>query len=236
MRLSTLLAAGLALAAVAAALAGRVDVVTVGEMRTVMQKGDLSAAIDLRKLSDVEHLYALGPVEGLKGEVTVWDGRPSIARVVDGKVRTSEGYDVKACFLVYAQVRSWHEVAIPDDVRDAEQLEAFVARAAARLGIDVARPFPFAVRGTLAQVGFHVVNKTDDAPHSRETHDKVKVHFTAERAAAKLIGFYSDRHHGVFTHHGTNVHIHVITDDGKQSGHVETLRLSAGSVLLLPRT
>ncbi len=236
MRLNVLLATVLALPAVAAEPAGRVEVVAVGEMRTVMQKGDLSATIDLRTLADLKHLYALGPVEGLKGEVTVWDGRPSIARVVDGEVRTSGRYDVKACFLVYAQVRSWHEVSIPDEVRDAGQLEAFVAGAARRVGVDPGRPFPFAVKGTFAKVAFHVVNKTDDEPHSRQTHDKVKVHFTAERVAAKLVGFYSDRHHGVFTHHGTNVHVHVITDDGKRSGHVESLRLGPGSVLLLPRS
>jgi acetolactate decarboxylase len=199
-----------------------------------MQKGDLSAAIDLRKLAKIKHLYALGPVEGLKGEVTIWDGKPSIARVADGKVATSDRFEVKACFLVYASVPAWQEIAIPSNVRDLEQLEAFVAQAAAKAKLDVHRPFPFAVRGKFEKLAFHVVNKTDDSPHSREKHERVKVHFTADNAAARLIGFYSDHHHGVFTHHGSNVHIHVITDDNKRSGHVESIRLGVGCVLLLP--
>lgn len=231
--LSLALVASMAMA-IAADPPAFVEVVAVGEMRTVMQKGDLSAAIDLRKLSKAKHLYALGPVEGLRGEITIWDSKPSIARVEDGKIAISDSFDVKACFLVYAEVGSWHELAIPDDVRDAEQLEAFVSNAAAKLKL-VGRPFPFAVKGTFEKLAYHIVNKTDNAPHSRENHDRVKVHFTAENVAARLIGFHSERHHGVFTHHGTNVHLHIITDDDKQSGHVESLRLGTGSVLLLPK-
>lgn len=132
-------------------------------------------------------------------------------------------------------VSSWHEVAIPDDVRDAEQLEAFVGKAAEKLKLG-GRPFPFAVKGTFEKVAYHVLNKTDDAPDSREKYDQVKVHFTAEKVAARVVGFHSDRHHGVFTHHGSNIHIHVITDDDKRPGHVDSLRLRAGSVLLLPKS
>lgn len=213
-----------------------VEVIAVGEMRTVMQKGDLSAAIDLQKLSKTKHVYALGPVEGLRGEITIWDGQPSIARISDGKIQISEKFDVRACFLVYSQVQSWHETPIPDEVQTLEQLEAFVAAAAKRLQIDTDRPFPFAVRGKIAKVSFHIVNKTDNLPHNREQHDRIKVHFTSENVPGRLIAFYSNRHHGVFTHHGVNTHVHFISDDRKQSGHVESLRIGAGAKLLLPRT
>lgn len=211
-----------------------VEVIAVGEMRAVMQKGDLSAAFDLRKLSKAKHVYALGPIEGLQGEITVWDSKPTIARISDGKIQISDKSDVKACFLVYSQVESWHEMPIPDEVQTLEQLEAFIPKAAKKQKIDGARPFPFAVKGRFARVSFHVVNKTDSLPHNRELHEKIKVHFTTSDVPGRLVGFYSDRHHGVFTHHGSNVHAHYISDDGTQSGHVESLKVGPGAMLLLP--
>lgn len=73
---------------------------TVGAMRDVMQKGDLSARISLDALAGLPHLYALGPLEGLKGEITIFDGVPSIATVEAGEMRVTSGFDHKAPFLV----------------------------------------------------------------------------------------------------------------------------------------
>lgn len=227
---------GTAIVANAAGPTPAIEVLSVGEMRKVMQDGDVSAAIDLRRLAETKHLYALGPVEGLKGEVTVWDGKPSIALIRDGKISISDSFEFKACFLVYAQVQSWHEVAIPEEISDEEQLENFVAQAAVKQGLDVKGPFPFAVKATPKKVAFHVVNKTDDSPQTGKKHDQIKARFVIENAAVRLIGFYSDHHHGVFTHHDSNIHLHVITDDEKQSGHVESLQLGNGGTLLLPKS
>src|SRR5579862_8273787 len=104
-----------------------VEVLWVGEMRKVMLDGDLSAAIDLRKLANKKNLYALGPVEGLQGEVTVWDGKPSIARIRNKKLVTSDSFDFKAIFLVFAYVPQWHEQAVPEKVSSEKELEDFVA-------------------------------------------------------------------------------------------------------------
>ncbi len=206
-----------------------------GQMRKVMQDGDLSAAIDLRKLAKMKDLYALGPLDGLKGEVTIWDGKPSVARIRDGKVAISDSFEHKACFLVYAEVKSWQEVAIPDEIKDEKQLEEFVKGAGAEAGIEVKRPFPFLVKAAPKKVTLHVVNKTDDSPHTKESHEKIKLRFSVENEAVQIVGFYSDSHHGVFTHHTTNIHMHAITDDGKQSGHVETIQFGKGGKLLLPK-
>jgi acetolactate decarboxylase len=211
-----------------------VEVRVAGEMRRVMRDGDLRATIDLRELAAKPHLCALGPLEGLRGEVTVWDGVPSIATVRGGAIEVTRSFDVKAAFLVYVQVASWQEVPIPPDVVDDEHLERFVATAAAAHGVAPGRPFPFSARATASAAGFHVVDKTDDSPHTMEQHDAIKVRFALADTRVRLVGFHSDRHHGVFTHHGTNVHIHVLTDDGRQSGHLDSIRLAPGGTLLLP--
>ncbi len=46
----------------------------VGEMRNVMWKGELEGIISIDSLKDYPHLYGLGPLEYLKGEILIIDG------------------------------------------------------------------------------------------------------------------------------------------------------------------
>lgn len=213
--------------------AGRV--VWVGAMREAMhgEGRGVVRLMDARR----EHLYAIGPVEGLRGEVTVWDGRASIARVGEdeqgeARVEVTEEYDVGAAFLVYANVERWREVEAPEGVRTLEELEAFVARAGAEHGAEP--PFPFLVRGRAERVEYHVMHKTEPGRMSPEAHARAKVTFEAERTPVRLVGFFSDAHHGVFTHHGTDVHVHVILGEDGPSGHLDAVVLEPGATLMLP--
>ena len=52
-----------------------------GALMNVMHKGDISAKDDLRDLSSQKHLFALGAVEDLQGEILVLDGKPIISYV-----------------------------------------------------------------------------------------------------------------------------------------------------------
>lgn len=212
-----------------------VEVHHVGEMRKVMREGDLTATIDLNRLSKMQHLYALGPIEGLRGEVTIWDSKPSIARIIDGKLLTTESFENKACFLVYASVDDWQEVSIPQEITDEKVLEKWLEKTASARGVNTKRPFPFLIKDTPTKLSFHVVNKTDDSPHTPVRHEAIKKRFTLEDANVKLLGFYSDSHHGVFTHHDSNIHMHMITNDEKQSGHVESIHFSKDARMYLPR-
>jgi len=58
----------------------------IGEMRKVMREGDLTGRVDLRSLAGRPHLYAVGPLEGLRGEVTIWDSKASLATLKKGEV------------------------------------------------------------------------------------------------------------------------------------------------------
>jgi hypothetical protein len=51
-----------------------------GAQREVLD-GDLRGHGELETLSTAAHLYALGPLEGLRGEVSIFDSVPSIARI-----------------------------------------------------------------------------------------------------------------------------------------------------------
>ena len=204
-----------------------------GEMRDVMMKGNLDAHFDLSTLRGTKGLYALGPVAGLQGEITVFDGKPSITTLRDGKPVIGEAWP-KACFLVYAQVENWRTVPITKEVVSLEQLEPFVRGAAKAAGVDIEKPFPFLLTGTPKLVKYHVIWKSDGLPHTKELHQKAKIGFELKDQEVEMLGFYSDKHHGVFTHHDSNIHVHVRSKDGKEAGHVDGLTLAGPMTLMLP--
>jgi len=146
-----------------------------GEQRKVVRDGDLTGRVDLTALAKRLHLYAAGPLEGLKGEVTVWDGKASLARWEAGKVVTTEEFKGKACFLVYAQVPTWTESKLPAGLDKPDDLEADIFLEARKAGVPTDRPFPFLLRGTAQKVKLHILNKTDNAPHNPEEHAKWSV-------------------------------------------------------------
>jgi acetolactate decarboxylase len=205
-------------------------------MRKVLRDGDLSGSVKLDALAKWSHLYALGPLEGLHGEVTIFDGKPSIATVADGKVLVSDKFEGRACFLVYAQVPEWQEIELLAKGLDKPaDLEAYILRVVRKAGIDAEKPFPFLLRGKVSKAKLHIVNKTDDAPFTPKDHDRIKIPFEVEDREVEILGFYSDKHAGIFTHHDSNVHMHLKTADGKLSGHVDSVSPGDGMRLLLPK-
>jgi acetolactate decarboxylase len=210
------------------------EVCWLGEQRRVVRDGDLRGRVALPAMSERPHLYAVGPLEGLKGEVTVWDGTASLARWESGKIVTTGEFKGKACFLVYSQVPGWTECKLSSGLKKPEDLEASIFVVARKAGVRADRPFPFLLRGRAQRVKLHIVNKTDNAPHNPEEHAKVKVPVALEACELDVIGFYSSEHAGVFTHHDSYVHMHALTVDRRISGHVEELIPGDGMRLYLP--
>ncbi|MBX9583615.1 MAG: hypothetical protein K2X87_25215 [Gemmataceae bacterium] len=173
-------------------------------------------------------------MRGLTAEVTIFDGKASLARWVNGKVVTSGEFKGKACFLVYAQVPRWVDVPLPDGLTTLAELEDYVFQAARKAGVPTDRPFPFVLKGAAEKVTLHLLNKTDNRPHNVEEHAKVKVPVALEHADIGVVGFFSKKHAGVFTHHDSSTHMHVRTTDGKASGHLDHLVPGRGMRLFLP--
>jgi acetolactate decarboxylase len=148
-----------------------------GELKNVMMKGDLKGTIDLKPLTKLPHLYAVGALEGLQGEVTIFDSSASIARVKDGKLVVDEVAQGKACTLVYAQVKRWKELPLPKSSKSFDHLEAAVVEAAKNQGINVNRPFPFLVKGKVAEAKYHVLSHPGDLKDPHDLHDKAQVKY-----------------------------------------------------------
>jgi acetolactate decarboxylase len=206
----------------------------VGAQRNVLQ-GDISEHIALASISGLQNLYAVGPAERLQGEVSIFNSVPSISRIIDGALNIETNFNVDACFLVYAQVGAWHRVTIPTAIVDEAALETFIVKFASELGIDVSQPFPFLINATPERAMFHVLDKRDGFTHTPELHEKAKVRFVLQREPVEVIGFYSNRHRGIFTPGDANVHMHIKSADGRMSGHLEKIQLERGATLAVPR-
>ena len=212
----------------------------IGAQRDVLG-GDLRGHADIETLSAVPHVYGLGPLEGLRGEVSIFGGVPSIARIerVEREmVVTAASWRARACFLVWAQVPAWSERSF-ERAKDAipaglEGIEREVVALAHEAGLDPDRPLPFRVRATAVEATLHVLDKRDGLPHNPERHEQAKVRRTLNGAAVELVGFYSRHHRGIFTPGESSVHVHLQTVDGRISGHLETIRLAPGARVAVP--
>lgn len=209
----------------------------VGTQREAIMGGKRAAVLNLATLRDRPRLYGLGPVEGLAGEVTIVDGRPSIARVTPGSrdaPRVEASWDVGVPFFVWAEVPGgWQEQLIPAEVRTYADLDAFMGRAGSAAGLT--DDFPFRITGRPGLVDYHVVNATPDTPAGMAAHQAIQIGYELHGRDAVLVGFHTRRHQGVFVPMGSNIHVHVVAGDGAASGHVQGLEIAGGLVLGLPK-
>lgn len=196
--------------------------------------GKREGAIDLRSLKGAPGLCGLGPLEGLIGEVTIIDGRPSLARVgVDGAPVVTESFEGNAPFFVWAEVTgAWRTRQTPSEVRTLHDLEAFIERAGAEAGLTDA--FPFKLVSPASPLRYHVLDAKPGHQPGMAGHGAMQTKLEMGPQPALLVGFHSKRHHGIFTHMNSNMHLHFMTPDNQISGHVDDMTIASGLTLSLP--
>jgi len=175
-------------------------------------------------------------MENLKGEIQIFDSK-SFNTVAQKNILTFDTtFHKKATLLIYASVDQWKSICIPEHVTTYKQLESYLEEAAKEHQIDMDAPFPFLLEGTVKSFDWHVVDwKDGDTEHSHQKHIISGPHGTVENTQVEMLGFYSNSHHAIFTHHSTNMHIHAKTTDNKVAGHVDNLILGKETILRLPK-
>src|SRR5262245_5209320 len=143
------------------------EVKWVGASRDVV-RGDLTPRISLESLMPMNRLYAVGPPEGLRGEITIIDSQPYVSRIEDGRIVIDQSFRHRALFLVWVDVEAWRQIPVPRAVRTYRDVETFVAAAAGDAGLDPTRPFPFLLQGTVGRLGSHIFNKGEERPHPQD--------------------------------------------------------------------
>jgi len=79
--------------------------------------GQSTNPVSLNRFAGLESLYAVGPLEKGRGEVSIFDSLTLISQVNEAKVDVLAGHDYHAGFLVYAIVENWRRAT------DANRLE-----------------------------------------------------------------------------------------------------------------
>jgi acetolactate decarboxylase len=204
------------------------DITISGAMRNVMRKGELFATIQLDTIRDSKHLYGMGPVEYLKGELLVVDGHGYKAVVADSQhMRVTETLNVGAPFFGYTRVENWQAVELPETVHTLSDLEQLLLHSVGNM----AGPFFFKIEGAVDSASIHLVNLPNGTKvNSPETAHQGQINYPVTHRQATLIGFFSTDHKTIFTHHTTFQHIHLITHDKQLMGHLDYLNLKQGKL------
>jgi alpha-acetolactate decarboxylase len=240
MRRLVLPAVCLVLSLSTAAAAEPFDVRVHGNFTQMTHTGDARSVVALAEIGSQRGTYGVGALAGLRGEILLWDGKLLVTRghSETGKVSPPAPGDEAALF-VQGKVDAWDEVVVPSDMTQAE-FEAFVVATAAKRGLGAEQAFPFAVRGALPRVEWHVVT---GAASGERKHGDVHAQgharnrtFDHASANAVLLGFHSGvALEGVISHPGERFHLHYADAAFTVSGHVDAYRVGKGALLMLPR-
>jgi acetolactate decarboxylase len=208
------------------------DIKIVGAMRNVMWKGELGSSIHLDTISNKKGLYGLGPVSYLAGELLINNGTSYVSKVnMDATMTIEKTFDTSAPFFVYGNVLEWNEFDLPVNLETIRDLETFIDEKTA----EFKRPFAFKLAGHVLSARIHVQNLPEGAKVSSpdEAHQG-QMNYTIANEDVEIIGFFSTEHKGVFTHHDSFLHMHLITKDEDKMGHLDELKIGK-MTLYLPK-
>jgi alpha-acetolactate decarboxylase len=217
-----------------------------GAQRDIFTTGKAEASVAVAEMAQGSGCYGLGAVAALDGEITVLAGKPFVARVRGGTCTVDYGVAHSAAFAVWTEQANWRDESVPEDIVGYVDVQRFVKARASAAGLDVTQPFPFRLVGTPKEVKWHInVDRTGGKPITPDLFAESKANYVARHHAMEIVGFYSERHGGVFisayapavkTESGVRnaMHIHFVARDGTATGHIDDLVLDGGMRLLLP--
>jgi len=208
-----------------------------GTLREALRDGQDHARVAVTEVAR-KGVYAIGALEGLRGEITVFDGEVWVSEGHAQRPVTTRGAatSANATVLFAAEVHAWREIVVDADV-DPSELDAYLASQARAAGLDTSEPFPFVVEGGLRQLSMHVI--AGECPIrarmlGRET-TAPAYELHAASVDGRLVGVFAADSSGTFCHMGSRTHVHALLErGGGLTGHAETVGVAAGAVLKLP--
>jgi acetolactate decarboxylase len=221
-----------------AATATLPEVKAYGALHAMMHEGKTAAEIHIQQLAPA-HVYAVGALSELRGEVTIVDSKIWLAYpngASGERVESPPSSDEGAALLVSSIVPNWSSVPIDEDIEPA-QLESTIERIAKSHGVDIERRFALRIEGPLANVAWHVIDGSRATPEttaSHEGHMQMAVREQLPEASATVVGFFSKNDQGVFTHMGANTHLHWVDATNRRTGHLDSVKVLKHATLWLP--
>ncbi|WP_338732058.1 acetolactate decarboxylase [Mangrovimonas cancribranchiae] len=208
------------------------DITIIGAMKNVMWKGELGSSITLDTISNKNGLYGLGPETYLTGELLINNGKSYVSRVTsDSTMIVDKQFDVSAPFFVFGNVTEWQKFKLPSNVKTIQHLEKFIDNKT----VNFKRPFAFKLSGQVSNAIIHIQNlpKGTKVSSPKEAHQG-QTNYELKNETVEIVGFFSTEHQGVFTHHDSFLHMHLITQDELKMGHLDSMEI-ATITLYLPK-
>lgn len=208
------------------------DVKVVDAMKNVMWKGELEGNIQLDTISNTKGLYGIGPESFLTGELLINDGKAYLSKVTsDSTMSVEKTFTVSAPFFVYANVTDWEEITLPETIKTIPDLEKFIDDKTT----EFKRPFAYKLSGKVKNAKIHIQNlpKGTKVSSPEEAHQG-QTNYELNNEAVDIIGFFSTAHKGIFTHHDSFLHMHLITKDERKMGHLDAMEIDE-MLLYLPK-
>jgi acetolactate decarboxylase len=144
---------------------------------------------------------------------------------------------LNAIFLVYANVPRWDTIYLQQKITSIQELQNAVIQAAFKHGTDTNSAFPFLLFASIKEASGHIMFK--DTMVKTINSDALKAakhitHFSSQKA--QLLGFYSQHHQTIFTHHDSFLHLHYLVSNNSQAGHLDEISFSENEPvqLLIP--
>ena len=198
-----------------------------GSLGKIMHENDTSEKVRLNLMGPIYNHYGLGAVAGLDGEILILKGETYVTRVFNGSLATDKSTDVGAALLVLTQVDEWDTLNLEIDISSMNELGGYIEEQ------DYEGVFPFMVLTNEGTLEWHVIQSPDnDEEMKNHKNSALKGKYKGE---ALILGFFSQSHQGVFTHHDENTHMHFQSSDKLYSGHVDELHISKNDKLLIPK-
>ena len=93
------------------------------------------------------------------------------------------------------------------------------------------------MKGQIDSAKIHILNlpKGTKVSSPEEAHQG-QINYAIGNSEVEIVGFFSTEHKGIFTHHDSNVHMHLITTDRRKMGHLDKVLFGSGDIkLYLPK-
>jgi alpha-acetolactate decarboxylase len=215
------------------------EVSVYGALRDMFHRNQIGPRVSLGTLLPDSHLYGVGALANLRGEVTIVAGTVYLSYPDDPSSLRTEVVtttDESATLFVAARVPRWTTLTVDRTVPFAE-IDTVVADLARAAGHDLRARIPFVMEGTFNELHWHVIDGTRLQGGGASHHDHLAAAVKLERdqATATLVGFYSQQDQGAFTHMGSRTHIHAVVEgEDVSAGHVDHVVIPAGTPIRFP--
>jgi len=219
----------------------------VGAQKEIFKTGKAASVVNLEELAGKKGVFAIGPIDGLDGEITIFDSKPYITKVRGNDYTVDKTLKHGAIFLVWTEQANWVDFPLPASVKGYADLQKFIKEQAQKAGVDVTKPFPFLMAGTPTEIKWHInVDRTEGKPITKELFAKSKQGYVEKNEPVDIIGFYAEGHPGEFISQyapaikeGSGmqnfIHIHLVSKTSKAAGHIDDITFGDGMVLRLPK-